>query len=752
MPEGRVQSREQREPRVRHAKVKTGCITCRQRRVKCDENRPSCHRCLKYGTVCSGYPAGRRRAPSSAYGSFATQARPLVPKDESQITTTRILMQPETALFETDQEHRYFKLFVDRIAGEICPYFDSEDWSRMILQACTGESSIRHVAGAIGALGKWYETQHAGQSIAGQAKLEFDHSPSPGSSSGSEGQRGERDLLSEQLIQESYIHQRQAFVLYDKALTKMRSDIADGNQSKRTTLIIVVIITCLEAISGRHEAAAKQVYGGLKLIQEWKAEQKEAEKHPQGFSSPAPDVVDDFLVQTFGRMEIHAMSVFDPRPVEVHKLLKLEGKEVVQRMPTVFNSIAQARIYLDLINRRLMHFNMSINDRRTRPPASEPDPPTLNPVAWNATDGSLPKPIPWIDGKKFDHASPDSSVLDEQTSLNNELALWTATFKPLLTFSLAMGRQEAISALTLTISTIASHISLRAAFFTNELSFDVFIPEFRLIVEHATLLLETQRAHDLARHAASTPSATSPSDFCSRLHSPTTSTGPMMRFAFDIGIIPPLYLVMIKCRNRRLRRQALHLLKEYPRREGVWDTVAVTHLGRWVIGLEEESARQMSMSLSPKTSTGESESPAASSYSNSASGSETLRRGSEGVSNGASIGVRRASARQDSVASSVYDHTNGYNPASTFSNVHLNGHTNGYVNGNSSNNGRSPGHKDTDDEVENYSNLGIEIPEEIRVRKTWMRFDLSKRTAWMNCLQMDHVSGEFLDRSETVRW
>ncbi|KAH6711588.1 hypothetical protein BKA61DRAFT_578030 [Leptodontidium sp. MPI-SDFR-AT-0119] len=725
MADGR-QSREHREPRVRHAKVKTGCITCRKRRVKCDETRPSCLRCLKYGTQCSGYPAGRRRAPSSAYGSFATQARALVPKDESKIITTQILIQPDTPLFETDLEHHYFELFVDRIAGEICPYFNSEDWSRMILQACTAESSIRHVAGAIGALAKWYEIQHAGQSIAGQQRLDPDQAFSPGSSSGSNGleRRGASDSVREQLIQESLMHQRQAFVLYDKALKKMQGDIATGNQSKRTTLIICIIITCLEAISGRHEIAAGQVYGGLKLIQEWKAEQKEADKHPQGFSSPAPDVVDDFLVQTFGRMEIQAMSVFDPRPVEVHQVLKSEGKEVVQQMPSVFSSIAQARVYLDLINRRLMHFNMSIHDRRTCLPGSKPDPPTMKPVPWTAADGSSPKPIPWIDGKNPE-GSPayDAALLDEQTSLNNELAAWTSTFKPLLTFSLAMGWQEAISALTLTISTIASQISLRAAFFTNELSFDVFLPEFRQIVDQAAILLETQRAHNpAAARSQSTSGSGSPSSH----HNSDTSKGPMMRFAFDIGVIPPLYLVMIKCRDRRLRRQALHLLKEYPRREGVWDSVATVHLGRWVIGLEEESARQMSMSLSPRTVGGES--PACSS----GLGSETVRRGSAGVrvERGGPGSGRQGSVGSGSVPGSGSRFGNG--------NLNLNGNLNG--NGNAHQEG------------EGDENPGIEIPEEIRVRKTWMRFDLSLRTAWMNCLQMDHVSGEFLPRTEVVRW
>ncbi|QPG73985.1 hypothetical protein FOA43_001302 [Brettanomyces nanus] len=34
---------------------RTGCLTCRRRRIKCDEGRPFCHNCIKSRKVCSGY-------------------------------------------------------------------------------------------------------------------------------------------------------------------------------------------------------------------------------------------------------------------------------------------------------------------------------------------------------------------------------------------------------------------------------------------------------------------------------------------------------------------------------------------------------------------------------------------------------------------------------------------------------------------------------------------------------------------------
>ncbi|KAG4029543.1 hypothetical protein MFRU_015g00830 [Monilinia fructicola] len=36
-------------------RTKTGCMTCRRRKKKCDESRPECNNCLRGGFVCSGY-------------------------------------------------------------------------------------------------------------------------------------------------------------------------------------------------------------------------------------------------------------------------------------------------------------------------------------------------------------------------------------------------------------------------------------------------------------------------------------------------------------------------------------------------------------------------------------------------------------------------------------------------------------------------------------------------------------------------
>ncbi|TGO10582.1 hypothetical protein BTUL_0131g00230 [Botrytis tulipae] len=58
-------SHESKKPRKSyqhsHAKLKTGCNTCKARRVKCDETKPACMRCQKFGRVCDGYSAFNER-------------------------------------------------------------------------------------------------------------------------------------------------------------------------------------------------------------------------------------------------------------------------------------------------------------------------------------------------------------------------------------------------------------------------------------------------------------------------------------------------------------------------------------------------------------------------------------------------------------------------------------------------------------------------------------------------------------------
>lgn len=59
-------------------KSRSGCITCKERRVKCDEERPECRRCLMSGRRCEGYspsPASSASSPIPDSPSMALHVR-----------------------------------------------------------------------------------------------------------------------------------------------------------------------------------------------------------------------------------------------------------------------------------------------------------------------------------------------------------------------------------------------------------------------------------------------------------------------------------------------------------------------------------------------------------------------------------------------------------------------------------------------------------------------------------------------------
>lgn len=61
-------------------KTFSGCMTCRSRHVKCDEQRPSCQRCLNSRIQCSGYPGYRARLLWRSLTLSDFEASPCLPE------------------------------------------------------------------------------------------------------------------------------------------------------------------------------------------------------------------------------------------------------------------------------------------------------------------------------------------------------------------------------------------------------------------------------------------------------------------------------------------------------------------------------------------------------------------------------------------------------------------------------------------------------------------------------------------------
>ncbi|KAL4869133.1 hypothetical protein BDV12DRAFT_86769 [Aspergillus spectabilis] len=78
----------------------TGCNTCRRRKVKCDETKPECLRCTKYGHQCTGYE--RKKVFVHRSGTAAEKSQKLAPesnislvKSSKNIGIPRLNVKPE---------------------------------------------------------------------------------------------------------------------------------------------------------------------------------------------------------------------------------------------------------------------------------------------------------------------------------------------------------------------------------------------------------------------------------------------------------------------------------------------------------------------------------------------------------------------------------------------------------------------------------------------------------------------------------
>ncbi|KAH7399936.1 hypothetical protein BKA64DRAFT_469642 [Cadophora sp. MPI-SDFR-AT-0126] len=207
----------ERKPRAGRPKVKTGCITCRTRRVKCDEAKPSCLRCQKSGRTCEGY------APEKQRGKILAQPR---------ILTT-------LSIHSTEEAHQYFQIFINQFAHDIPGLLDSNLWTVLIPQASRTYSCIRYSVNALGALYK---------------ALEASRGP----------------ILKVNVVQSFEKNNHESAVgQHSMAIQSLQNHIShSASPQLRTVLLSALLFVCFETLRGCYESAAQKLVGSLKIIEE----------------------------------------------------------------------------------------------------------------------------------------------------------------------------------------------------------------------------------------------------------------------------------------------------------------------------------------------------------------------------------------------------------------------------------------------------------------------------------------------------
>jgi hypothetical protein len=118
----------------------------RVRRVKCDERKPACLRCDKFGITCDGYE-------DFASISILKGRRPtsLRPRSTESIT---LYSPSSTTQFETQEEYQYFLHYRNETVIDLSGAMPEEVWSHVIPRANTGHMALRNLTLAVSAMDK----------------------------------------------------------------------------------------------------------------------------------------------------------------------------------------------------------------------------------------------------------------------------------------------------------------------------------------------------------------------------------------------------------------------------------------------------------------------------------------------------------------------------------------------------------------------------------------------------------------------
>ncbi|KAH6953613.1 hypothetical protein DER45DRAFT_528184 [Fusarium avenaceum] len=133
--------------RAYHTKAKTGCRTCKIRRVRCDEGKPACNRCVSTGWTCDGYTSP---SPSSSTASSdlskSPSPTPLNPKSPSPVADLKLILPRQNP-----EEVRSYNYFLQVTAPSLSGAFYADFWLDEVPRVCLSDAAIWHAVVSLGA-------------------------------------------------------------------------------------------------------------------------------------------------------------------------------------------------------------------------------------------------------------------------------------------------------------------------------------------------------------------------------------------------------------------------------------------------------------------------------------------------------------------------------------------------------------------------------------------------------------------------
>ncbi|KAF2450406.1 hypothetical protein P171DRAFT_479496 [Karstenula rhodostoma CBS 690.94] len=196
---------------------RTGCLTCRKRRIKCDETRPTCVKCAQAGWTCEG-SAASQPSPQSTAATSKSSPPPLA------ITRYSIPFQVPGS----QKDRQLLHYFCVQGSRELAGFMELDFWTRTVFEQSHHEAAVR-------------------QALVSLSSLHLDYTAGSRTQSGT----ARDDTLAQ----------------YGKALRMLqrRMNTPDA-EATRTALVCSVLFYCFEVTLGHGEAATQHLQGGLNML------------------------------------------------------------------------------------------------------------------------------------------------------------------------------------------------------------------------------------------------------------------------------------------------------------------------------------------------------------------------------------------------------------------------------------------------------------------------------------------------------
>lgn len=524
--------------RIGHKKTRTGCYTCKIRRVKCDETKPACERCTKTRRKCDGYQSDQR----------------------ATIPDATVFRQPLILIDVGTGDRRAFDYFVRVTAPSLAGPLDGEFWCRQVLQIAHAQPFVRHAVLAISTLYE-HPVHLASTRVSGRGSSLNSTEASTLHDVG----RSTADLI-------THDHAR-ALRQYNRSISAFKQQTEAGRGDVLQALLSCVLFICIEVIRDDVPATMALITRGGELLKQ---------ASTQSFTGEECALYDALRLK-FERLSILAATFGHPHPApfqydctstlhipETFEDLHAARASLFTFIICAYGFMKQALQYMSLLLAIDENPIMSGEEKaQVRIYPRRPDEETIR---------EQPEPVRYLYGFTVKHwpyqvvnnhrSIPDlhdivmmrafardsgrilDDLLQHQTLLRSYSQRWYHALQ-----RTPGDDPEAVASLLMYyhMAEIWGETRLSPA----ESAFDAWSAVFEQLIQQAKIYVEC-------------------------------NFGRNINFTFENGALPVLYFAASKCRVPSLRRKALILMSRSPDKECLWGATTTAQLAARMIAYEEQ--------------------------------------------------------------------------------------------------------------------------------------------------------------------